>query len=1168
MLFLLWLHNCCASPWSSWYSADFNGAADPKAQVRSADGSYRFTVLTEGIVRLEHSTTGEFDDNPTVNILNRLLPVPEFSTSVQGKGLHLSTRLVRVEFNPAQPGEGPFDQTKIVLRTFPFTEWTSASKDSGNLHGTTRTLDRVGEAVDLTCPPVKGFVEYNAHCEEGLVSRDGWVLVDDSLRPRLLLKADGKHGNHPDEAWPWAGGPPSINIDSLRKGEGYVYTDYYFLGHGLDFKTALGDYVKLAGRIPLLPRYALGPGMSRWYAWNEHEELQHLLFDGFASHGFPIDQLSVDMDWHPSYPRGLNNKFGINVEGWTGYTVNQHLFPEMGAFLAQTKRRGIFINMNLHPAVGVEFHELAYEAMARSVGLKPSTGQTVPFEIANQSYSSSYFQHVLRPLEDAGVDFWWIDYQQTPFSSVPMLNPTFLCNFAYTTNPWRYGRLWSGLASNNAASSVRPDFGKAAVRHQLKPGRRLHNDRPYVFGRWGGLGGHRYPVGFAGDTAVKWRVLRYETYYSPTSSNVGFMWTHDIGGFEGEPPPELLVRWVQWGTFSALLRMHSSKLSPGRLPWSFPNPYLSVMRSFYRLRARMMPYLATAQRLSHDTGLQLLRPMYYNHPLADAAYSDQGLHQFWLGDSLWAAPIAAPCAKDRGSTATGTSLRAHKESLAVRSGDGSAPTKADIKRNSTLAQRNGLVPWPIWVPPGTWIEWFSWGVVRGDATPSKGGTAPADFDTGSGSFVVRNYSLSEMPVFSVPGTILPLRTLPDGVISSAELARWVVDGAEAGDGTLGAPPPVTATGVLGLASQPYHDLTLWVLPLTLDQGLADAGSLTRMARLYEDDGLSKAAEESGQFAWTDITCTWTRTSVSGSFFFSSKTQDTLICTIGVPTPGPGGLAGVPSQRALLWRFIGSLIPSSVEVDGVELERDQPAVPDAAGDHGGWLMGHNSWAYHGPSLSTWVRVVSVSTVGVHTIELKFPTGVATDDPLLSSGYARTLARALVCKDELDRGYGLIFPSDVEPLLDLSAAATSLSNAPGAEKQLEILRRIPDQLVDAIQMIGGMEGLSGAPSSRLLQQRCLGALQDAAESNPAPSLPSSDPRVFVASQPPKYGSTLSQGRGSAPGSTQQYSSTPGTDEESSEEGLQDYYPRELLYGVDVSKTKATSKTKAPSSLHGEL
>lgn len=240
----------------------------------------------------------------------------------------------------------------------------------------------------------------------------------------------------------------------------------------------------------------------------------------------------LPQDWHPSYPRGLPNAFGVAVEGWTGYTVYPYLFPELGAFLAHAKRRGVFINLNMHPAGGFEFHEAAYPAAAAIMGVTASKGATIMFDPANQTYATALFAAVLRPLDDAGLDFWWIDYQHGPFSSVPLLNPTFLTNYAWWTNPWRYGHRWAGLAANSvnatggAGSPKNSPFGKAHVAHALGPGKREHGDRPYIYGRWGGLGGHRYPVGFAGDTAVKWRVLRYETYYSPTSSNVGFMWTH------------------------------------------------------------------------------------------------------------------------------------------------------------------------------------------------------------------------------------------------------------------------------------------------------------------------------------------------------------------------------------------------------------------------------------------------------------------------------------------------------------------------------------------------------------------------------------------------------------------------------------------------------------------
>ena len=109
---------------------------------------------------------------------------------------------------------------------------------------------------------------------------------------------------------------------------------------------------------------------------------------------------------------------------------------------------------------------------------------------------------MLKPLDDAGLQFWWIDWQQGPFTTIPFLNPTFTLNYAYWTNPYRFGQ-----------------YAITEARGQ---------ERPYVMGRWGGLGGHRYPIGFVGDTYSKWNVLKYELYFMSTASNVAFAWTHGV----------------------------------------------------------------------------------------------------------------------------------------------------------------------------------------------------------------------------------------------------------------------------------------------------------------------------------------------------------------------------------------------------------------------------------------------------------------------------------------------------------------------------------------------------------------------------------------------------------------------------------------------------------------
>jgi alpha-D-xyloside xylohydrolase len=65
-------------------------------------------------------------------------------------------------------------------------------------------------------------------------------------------------------------------------------------------------------------------------------------------------------------------------------------------------------------------------------------------------------------------------------------------------------------------------------------------------------------------------------------------WSHDIGGFWGEPSPELYVRWAQLGFLSALSRYHGA--TP-REPWRFGEEALAIFREYARFRSQLVPYL-------------------------------------------------------------------------------------------------------------------------------------------------------------------------------------------------------------------------------------------------------------------------------------------------------------------------------------------------------------------------------------------------------------------------------------------------------------------------------------------------------------------------------------------------------------------------------------------------
>ncbi|HLB01412.1 MAG TPA: TIM-barrel domain-containing protein, partial [Bacteroidota bacterium] len=440
--------------------------------------------------------------------------------------------------------------------------------------------------------------------------------------------------------------------------------DWYFFGYGHDYRQALFDFTLVAGKIPMPPRFAFGYWWSRYWTYSD-SELRSLVGE-MESFGVPIDVLIVDMDWHETF--GLSSKdarrdpAGQQI-GWTGYTWNRKLFPSPEKFFAFVHGQGLKTALNLHPASGVPPMEERYGEFAAAYGFDTTGRGYIPFAIEDKKWTRTWFDVILHPLERQGVDFWWLDWQAwLDNTRIPALNNTWWLNRVFFTEMERHG------------------------------GR-----RPLLFHRWGGLGNHRYQIGFSGDSWSTWEALAYQPYFTATAGNVGYgYWSHDIGGHVGnDPDPELYLRWLQWGVFSPIVRTHSTKSAAiERRIWKYPDRFES-MRAALRLRYRMNPYIYTAARGAFDTGVSLCRPMYYQYPENDEAYAFTG--QYMFGEGMLVAPVT-----------------------------------------SKVLAATGLAEKKIWLPEGEWYEWFSGTLLPG------------------GRALTRDFTPEEIPVYVRPDAIIPM----------------------------------------------------------------------------------------------------------------------------------------------------------------------------------------------------------------------------------------------------------------------------------------------------------------------------------------------------------------------------------------------------------------------------
>lgn len=611
-----------------------NPKADAKAVVTS--GNARFTVLTPQLIRMEWSADGQFEDRATLTFVNRETPVPEFKVRESRSKLTITTPALTLTYLK----NGKFsDKNLKAVFTLNGREvvWTPGMENPQNLLGTTRTLDGA-DGSKLKEP-----------MEQGILSRAGWSLIDDSQRH--VLTPDGSEW----EEW----------IEARPEGD---RQDLYLFAYGHDYKQALADYALVAGRAPMPPKYTLGYWWSRYWQYSDNEFVD--LVNKLKSMDVPIDVLIVDMDWHETWGLRKSNspkdEYGQRI-GWTGYTWQKELFPSPANFLKWTENEELKVALNLHPASGIQPYEAVYNDFTKEYGWSEK-GKSVPFKIDERKWADAYFKTVLEPMERDGVDFWWLDWQQWKESKyTPGLSNTFWLNHTFF----------------NHAERQNPGL------------------RPFIYHRWGGLGSHRYPLAFSGDTYATWPMLAYLPYFTATASNVNYgWWGHDIGGHmfhktQKATDPELYTRWLQYGVFTPIFKTHSTK-DPRieRCIWCFPD-HMFLMRDAIRLRYTLAPYIYNAARENYDTGVGMCRPMYYDYPESDKAYETP--EQFMFGNDILATTITQP-----------------------------------------VDSITGLAPRTIWFPEGAWFDCATGSMYEGGRTEEL------------------HYTLAENPHYAKAGSIIPM----------------------------------------------------------------------------------------------------------------------------------------------------------------------------------------------------------------------------------------------------------------------------------------------------------------------------------------------------------------------------------------------------------------------------
>lgn len=594
-------------------------------------GSRRFTCLSSGLIRMEFAPNGIFETRRSLVAYEPQKPCAFQSIRHEGDDLILDTGRCTLV---SRQSDRAFFRSNLEVRWKQndlMQYWRPDDRDHLNLGGTVRSLDMFNRnghiegvhIADMESPDAKANLWLSwLWCEDDppfyqmTHGPDGQqkFLVGDMhsmarYTPEKLLAG---LRNHTLDQHQYAPGILSRSgyfflndslsavmdhddfpIERNRPG----YQDWYFFCYGDDYKAGLADFALLSGRAPLPSRNTLGFIFSRWPAYDEAEA--KTLVERFTAEGIPLSALVLDMEWHR--------------KGWCNWDWDPKMYADPKAFFQWCHDRDVEVTLNVHPLQipDDDSHFAAFvaatDAQKRVEPLKESDRELkrVKVDIGDKRQAQAFIHLCHDEIVEQGMDYWWVDGTRGEINGSSDQLVTNKLYFENVKTPHKRGMLLS---------------------------------------RYGGLGSHRYGAFFTGDTHSEWEVLATECEFNIRAGMVGLGYvSHDTGGFSRPAAPltdpDLYMRWLEFGVFNTVLRLHSAPGCGSRLPWDYGQENFKAARQWLQTRLQLFPYLYSAAREHNETGLPIIRGLFLEHPQDEASYR---FDEYYFGAALLVAPLLTP----------------------------------------------------------------------------------------------------------------------------------------------------------------------------------------------------------------------------------------------------------------------------------------------------------------------------------------------------------------------------------------------------------------------------------------------------------------------------------------------------------------------------------------------
>ncbi len=389
--------------------------------------------------------------------------------------------------------------------------------------------------------------------------------------------------------------------------------NYYFFG-AQSVAKIIEDYTWLTGRMEMPPLWSLGYQQCRWSYMSAAEVLD--IAARFRKEKIPADVMYCDIDY---------------MDGFKIFTWNKETFPNPKAFVAKLKAMNFRLVTIVDPGIKIEEGYKQYnEGVDKDYFAKYPNGENYTADVwPGRCHFPDFFRNDVREwwgaaftaLTEPGVEGFWNDMNEPA--------------------AWGQNMPWLVKFGDKFMPEVRNAYGMQMARGTYEGSRKLlGNKRPFILTRAAYAGTQRYSAVWTGDNSAydEHMLMGQRMVSSLGITGMSFVGV-DIGGFTGDPTPELMVRWNSLGVYTPMFRNHAMQGTIMREPWQWGKRNMAIIKKDIELRYRLLLYIYSSFYQSHKTGIPLSRTLTIDYTHDENVYNVKYHNQFLFGDNILVVPV-------------------------------------------------------------------------------------------------------------------------------------------------------------------------------------------------------------------------------------------------------------------------------------------------------------------------------------------------------------------------------------------------------------------------------------------------------------------------------------------------------------------------------------------------